>query len=111
MCELSLKGGAMQAAKVLYIDKKNERSFLEKRVRNIHFLQSEGDICDKIKAIEPNIIIVRNIVDRVDTCSYTDGIYLYIDPPRTIERKSGVIIFTKPKNLEYLRSKGYAFFF
>ena len=104
----------MKVAKVLYIDKKideDERSFLEKRVRNIHFLQDEEEICEKIKAISPDIVIVKNIVDKVDRCSYADGMYLYIDPPKIIERESGVIIFTKPKNLEYFQSKGYAFLF
>ena len=104
----------MKVAKVLYIDKKidkNERSFLERRVKNIHFLQSEDDLCEKIQAISPDIVIVKNIVDKVDKCSYADGMYLYIDPPREIERKRGVILFAKLENLEYFRSKGYAFLF
>ena len=78
----------MQAAKVLYIDRSidaSDRNFLEKRVKNIHFLQSGENICEKIQTIAPDIIIVKNIVDSVDKCSYADGMYLYIDPPRTIE--------------------------
>ena len=104
----------MQAAKVLYIDRSidaNDRNFLEKRVKNIHFLQSGENLCDKIQAIAPDIVIVKNIVDSVDRCSFMDGIYLYIDPPEEIDRQKGVIIFAKPKDLEFFRSRGYEYLF
>jgi len=104
----------MRAAKVLYIDRSidaSDRSFLEKRVKNIHFLQSGENLCDKIQAIAPDIVIIKNIVDSVDRYSYADGVYLYIDPPKEIDRQKGVVIFAKSKDLEFFRSRGYEYLF
>ena len=74
-------------------------------------MHSGENLCDQIQAIAPDVVIVKNIVDSVDRCSFMDGVYLYIDPPKEIDRQKGVIIFAKPKDLEFFRSRGYEYLF
>jgi len=96
----------MKEAKIVYIDKNDEnKELLEKKVKNIYFLDIDDNLCEKIKKIDPYIVIAKDGIEKVDSCDFDDSWYIYLYPNKNIKRDKGLIILTKSEEVEYFKNK------
>ncbi len=98
------------AAPIVLIDSEfntEDKEFLSQKIKNLYFLHKNENLCEKINEIKPYVIIAKDAIEKIDSCQYENGWYVYLNPPKNIKRKNGVIVFTDPDNRNVFANKGY----
>jgi len=96
----------MEEAKIVYIDENGEnRELLEKKIKNLYFLNINDNLCEKIKKIDPYIVIAKDeAIEKIDSCDFDEGWYIYIYPPKNINPKKALLVLAKSDELDYFQN-------